>query len=339
MTVLLAEHRLERVVQYADRVRARPGDRRAGRVRRRRREVLRDRAGRAAGRRARPARRLGAAAAVGARRPPRCGDPLRDGSRRTTCRRRRRRHDACSRGRRGCATSSRRLRRRSSRCAASTSTSRRGEVVALMGRNGAGKSTLLAPLVGPRRSRTPARVTRRRRRTRAGCPRRRSCAASALVPQEPGDLLYADTVAPSARRRPGRRRRRRHPARAARAARARHRRRTRTRATCPRASGCAGPGRRARRDARRCCCSTSRPAAWTTPPRHRLVRDPRATWPRRPRASCSPPTTSSWSPRSPPGWSCWPTARSSPTGRPREVVCPRRRSRRRWPRSWRRCRG
>ncbi|MFJ3716335.1 ATP-binding cassette domain-containing protein [Streptomyces sp. NPDC090057] len=69
----------------------------------------------------------------------------------------------------------------------------RGETVALMGRNGAGKSTLLGSLVGlveptagsvrvggavPRR--TPARELVRR---------------VGLVPQEPRDLLYADTVA------------------------------------------------------------------------------------------------------------------------------------------------
>ncbi|MFI9647741.1 ABC transporter ATP-binding protein [Streptomyces sp. NPDC052040] len=68
-----------------------------------------------------------------------------------------------------------------------------GEAVALMGRNGAGKSTLLAALVGllapdrgrvrvggavPHRTRPPELVRR-----------------VGLVPQEPRDLLYADTVA------------------------------------------------------------------------------------------------------------------------------------------------
>ncbi|MEW2139181.1 ATP-binding cassette domain-containing protein [Streptomyces sp. NPDC005409] len=68
-----------------------------------------------------------------------------------------------------------------------------GEIVALMGRNGAGKSTLLATLVGtlapttgqvsvggraPHRT-VPAEMVRR----------------VGLVPQEPRDLLYADTVA------------------------------------------------------------------------------------------------------------------------------------------------
>ncbi|MEU0128816.1 ATP-binding cassette domain-containing protein [Streptomyces sp. NPDC006289] len=69
----------------------------------------------------------------------------------------------------------------------------RGEAVALMGRNGAGKSTLLTTLVGMteptagsvlvggvRPSRTPPRDMVRR---------------VGLVPQEPRDLLYADTVA------------------------------------------------------------------------------------------------------------------------------------------------
>ncbi|WP_225849543.1 ABC transporter ATP-binding protein [Streptomyces sp. HPF1205] len=70
---------------------------------------------------------------------------------------------------------------------------RAGETVALMGRNGAGKSTLLSTLVGlhtpasgtvdvggavPHRTR-PAELVRR----------------VGLVPQEPRDLLYADTVA------------------------------------------------------------------------------------------------------------------------------------------------
>ena len=68
----------------------------------------------------------------------------------------------------------------------------RGEVVALMGRNGAGKSSLLRSLVGLVNPTTgtvevgglePAR-TRPQRLIRA----------VGLVPQEPADLLYADTV-------------------------------------------------------------------------------------------------------------------------------------------------
>ena len=76
VTVLLAEHRLERVVPFADRIvpaaRRRPGRGRASPA-----EVLADLAGRAAGRRARPARRLGPAAADGARRPPAGARPAR----------------------------------------------------------------------------------------------------------------------------------------------------------------------------------------------------------------------------------------------------------------------
>ncbi|MFE7351830.1 ABC transporter ATP-binding protein [Streptomyces sp. NPDC057543] len=68
-----------------------------------------------------------------------------------------------------------------------------GETVALMGRNGAGKSTLLATLVGMVEpttgtvlvgGRTPHRTQPRDMVRRVG-----------LVPQEPRDLLYADTVA------------------------------------------------------------------------------------------------------------------------------------------------
>jgi energy-coupling factor transporter ATP-binding protein EcfA2 len=70
---------------------------------------------------------------------------------------------------------------------------RAGEVVALMGRNGAGKSTLLSALVGLVQPRSGSVVA-------AGIdPRRtkpkRLVKAVGLVPQEPADLLYAPTVA------------------------------------------------------------------------------------------------------------------------------------------------
>lgn len=71
------------------------------------------------------------------------------------------------------------------------------EVVALMGRNGAGKSTLLSSLVGLRKPDSgtvrvgglnPADLVGHALITRVG-----------LVPQEPGDLLYADSVAAECR--------------------------------------------------------------------------------------------------------------------------------------------
>ncbi|MGI5352200.1 ABC transporter ATP-binding protein [Streptomyces sp. CA-250714] len=68
-----------------------------------------------------------------------------------------------------------------------------GEIVALMGRNGAGKSTLLNTLVGMHRP-TSGQVTvggRAPHRTRPAELLRHA----GLVPQEPRDLLYADTVA------------------------------------------------------------------------------------------------------------------------------------------------
>ncbi|MFF7649440.1 ABC transporter ATP-binding protein [Streptomyces sp. NPDC007983] len=72
---------------------------------------------------------------------------------------------------------------------------RPGETVALMGRNGAGKSTLLAALVGMRE---PAAGTLRVGAERLVPHRTRPAELLrhvGLVPQEPRDLLYADTVA------------------------------------------------------------------------------------------------------------------------------------------------
>lgn len=74
-----------------------------------------------------------------------------------------------------------------------TLTLERGETVALMGRNGAGKSTLLGTLVGMHQP-TSGQVTV------GGNPPHRTRPARllrhvGLVPQEPRDLLYADTVA------------------------------------------------------------------------------------------------------------------------------------------------
>jgi energy-coupling factor transport system ATP-binding protein len=70
---------------------------------------------------------------------------------------------------------------------------RRGEVVALMGRNGAGKSTLLGALVGMR---APASGTARVGGADPARLRPRDLLRHVgLVPQQPGDLLYAETVA------------------------------------------------------------------------------------------------------------------------------------------------
>jgi len=70
---------------------------------------------------------------------------------------------------------------------------RRGSVVALMGRNGSGKSTLLAQVVGLRRpDRGRAQVLGK---DPAGLPPRRLIASVGLVPQDAGLLLYSDSVA------------------------------------------------------------------------------------------------------------------------------------------------
>ena len=74
-----------------------------------------------------------------------------------------------------------------------------GEVVALMGRNGAGKSTLLSTLVGLRRpSAGAARVGRGADALTdqpADLAPRELVRRVGLVPQDPGDLLWADSVA------------------------------------------------------------------------------------------------------------------------------------------------
>ncbi|MGW8888192.1 energy-coupling factor ABC transporter ATP-binding protein, partial [Streptomyces sp. NPDC055749] len=68
-----------------------------------------------------------------------------------------------------------------------------GETIALMGRNGAGKSTLLATLVGLIEP-TTGTVTVSGHTPRSTRPRD-LIRQVGLVPQEPRDLLYADTVA------------------------------------------------------------------------------------------------------------------------------------------------
>jgi energy-coupling factor transport system ATP-binding protein len=74
---------------------------------------------------------------------------------------------------------------------------RRGEVVALMGRNGAGKTTLLAHLVGLRKP-YAGRVTVGSVQPH-GRPGRELARLVGLVPQDPGRLLYAETVAEECR--------------------------------------------------------------------------------------------------------------------------------------------
>jgi energy-coupling factor transport system ATP-binding protein len=73
----------------------------------------------------------------------------------------------------------------------------RGEVVALMGRNGAGKSSLLSALVGL------VRPTAGRAEVLGAVPHELRARAmvrhAGLVPQDPGDLLYAETVAAECR--------------------------------------------------------------------------------------------------------------------------------------------
>jgi len=76
-------------------------------------------------------------------------------------------------------------------------TLRAGEICALMGRNGAGKSTLLAHLVGLR---TPASGdVLVLGGNPAGRPAREVSRAVGLVPQDPGSLLYATTVSEECR--------------------------------------------------------------------------------------------------------------------------------------------
>jgi energy-coupling factor transport system ATP-binding protein len=68
----------------------------------------------------------------------------------------------------------------------------RGSVVALMGRNGSGKSTLLSQVVGLRRP--DGGTVRVLGEDPAGLPPRRLIAAVGLVPQDAGLLLYSDSV-------------------------------------------------------------------------------------------------------------------------------------------------
>jgi energy-coupling factor transport system ATP-binding protein len=74
---------------------------------------------------------------------------------------------------------------------------RAGEVTALMGRNGSGKTTLLAHLVGLRKPYAGRAVVDGR--PPFGRPGRELARLVGLVPQDPGRLLYAETVAEECR--------------------------------------------------------------------------------------------------------------------------------------------
>ena len=186
LTVLVAEHRMERVVPFADRlllvegglVRGGAAGRAAG-----------DLAGRAARRassagspggtrcRCRCARRAAGPAALRRplRRPP-ARHPRPAGTAAGEAARRRRSATAAP-----------------SRCATSTWPSPPGEVTALMGRNGSGKTSLLWALQGTGR-RDAGRVSVDGVDP-AGVPAARARALVGLVPQTAADLLYLETVA------------------------------------------------------------------------------------------------------------------------------------------------
>ena len=146
VTVVMAEHRLERVVQYADQIVIVPGGGPA-RPQRLARRGHAQRADRPAGRGARPPRRLAAAAAVGPRRAARG---------RAAARPARRPDPAPAAGARSTHAPSPRAEDLVVRYGARAALSKvslevtEGEIVALMGRNGAGKSTLLNAMVGVR---------------------------------------------------------------------------------------------------------------------------------------------------------------------------------------------
>ena len=234
--------------------------------------MLATRDGRAAGRGARPARGLDAAAAVGPRRPParaaRCATrwPRLRPAPRHRVRRDRRPSALRARGivvRYGDVVAVRGvdLDLRAGRGDRADGPQRLRQVVAAVGDAG------LRATPGRTRARSTART---RRRSRPADAR----ALVGLVPQTPADLLYLETVAPSSTRptaspaasdaapagelldrlAPGIRPPRQ-PARPLRGAAARAR--------------AGGP---AARRARRWCCSTSRPAAWTTTPSTRSPR-------------------------------------------------------------------
>ena len=259
LTVLLAEHRLERVVPFADRIAWSPATAASASTSRARSSPTRPVApplvdlGRLA--------RLGPAAAHRPRRPT----PRAVAARPHAARAGRRARD---RGR--CSP-----RAVSPSCTAPTSPSARstspcptGRVTVLMGRNGSGKSSLIWALQGSgkRRSGTvdvggddPATLAPAQRRTHVG-----------LVPQTAADLLYLETVADEcAAADAGAEAASRHLPRAARPARPRHRRGP------PPARPVRGPAARARA-LDRADRPTAGAAARRAHPRPRLRRQGRA---------------------------------------------------------------
>ena len=234
ITVVMAEHRLERVVQHADSVVLLED----GSARLAPPSALGDLTARAAGRAARPPGRLGSRAAVGARRPPPGRDRSASASTPWFLRHRSTVFvvDAAARTR-GWARRSRAggaLRRRRRRSAASTSTVRRGEVVAVMGRNGSGKSSLLWALHPAGRRQAGTVHGRRRRSRRRAAVAGRPGAADAGRPPLPRHGRRGVRAG-----RPGDRAPTRAPAGRSPIASCPGCRATTTRATCPRASGSA----------------------------------------------------------------------------------------------------
>ena len=297
LTVLLAEHRLERVVPFADRLvpahRRRPACRSATPA-----EMLAHspvvppivELGRAAGwqplpltRARRRARRARGARAGRRHRPsPRRARRRRRGSRPT------RRHRALRPHGRACARSTSTLARRRGHRA--DGPQRLRQVDACSGRCRARGARDARARVRRRPAVDPAALDAAGRRALVG-----------LVPQTAADLLYLETVADGVRRRRRGAGAARHVPRAAGPARPRHRPATSTRATSPRASGWPWCWRSCWPRGRRCCCSTSRRAGSTTPPR-RAGRDPARPGRRRARGARRDPRRRVRGARSPTTW-------------------------------------